>query len=288
MVSGSGNSRLKSNKGNKIEFAKDSKQATLAVVVFVLFLFSVAYSGIKAYKESHPQPVVNNNIATNNTDPNPADSLGMPAQQSPDINNNIPPETPEKLQQSANDIYSQTVNLQNSQPKKMNQNYHSTSEDVDILVKGKTTGKSGKMTYISVDNAGRTDPFLPIEESIAVQRNAQLPSLTAPPETVPYNSEASKVMKTTISGILYDKYSPSAIINIEGADYLVKSGDIINGYRILSISKNNVIVQLGRNVYRAGVGELLSPAELKCNTIANLNKKFGGNNIPISVRKKVY
>ncbi len=83
-----------------------------------------------------------------------------------------------------------------------------------------------------------------------------------------------------------DKYSPSAIINIEGSDYLVKRGDIINHYKVLYIGKNDVIVQLGKNIYKAGVGELLSPTDLNYNTIANLNKKFGGNNVQISVKKK--
>ena len=45
---------------------------------------------------------------------------------------------------------------------------------------------------------------------------------------------------------------------MEGTDYLVRTGDVINNYKILAIYKDNVAVQLGDNIYKAGVGELLA------------------------------
>ena len=91
---------------------------------------------------------------------------------------------------------------------------------------------------------------------------------------------AQKIVTTKVSGIMYDKSNPSAILNIEGADYLVRSGDVINGYKVLSIGKNHVTVQKGSNVYKAGVGQLVTEGQtdVTYNQVANLNKKFGGGN----------
>ena len=76
--------------------------------------------------------------------------------------------------------------------------------------------------------------------------------------------------------VLYDKFSPSAILNIEGSDYLVKQGDVVNNYKVLNIAKDSVTVKLGANVYRAGIGEILTEGSVNYNNVANLNNKFGG------------
>lgn len=154
------------------------------------------------------------------------------------------------------------------------------------MVKKQSRKRSGKMVMISVAESGRSNPFLPAAENYVP--SGHLPYLPPPPETLQTKSDASKVMTTTISGILYDRYSPSAIINIEGSDYLVKRGDVVNHYRVLSIGKTQVIVQLGRNIYQAGVGQLLTKTDMNFNSIANLNKKFGGNSVSINVRKRGY
>ena len=75
---------------------------------------------------------------------------------------------------------------------------------------------------------------------------------------------------------MYDEKNPSAILNIEGEDYLVKTGDNINNYRILSISKDIVTVQLGMNVHKARVGEIISDATVNHNNVYDLHNKFGG------------
>ena len=137
------------------------------------------------------------------------------------------------------------------------------------------------------DNKSKDNPFLPPKiQSITntVQEN-DYSFLLPPPKILPENTEASRIMQTTISGILYDKYNPSAIINIEGVDYLVKRGDVINNYKILAIDTSKVIVQFGKNIYKAGVGQLLSKTNLQYNTVVNLNKRFGGNNVEIKVKR---
>ena len=78
------------------------------------------------------------------------------------------------------------------------------------------------------------------------------------------------------SGILYDKFSPSAILNIEGNDYLVKKGDVVNKYKVLNITQNSVTVKLGSNTYNAGIGEILTEGSVNYNDVSNLSKKFGG------------
>ena len=133
-----------------------------------------------------------------------------------------------------------------------------------------------KMVSLSVDEYGRANPFLPGTESYANTRKYGF-ELMAPPETLSgTESEAAKVMTTKVSGIMYEPKNPSAILNIEGMDYLVRSGDYINNYKVLSISKDLVTVQLGVNVYKARVGEVIPDAEMNYNNVYNLENKFGG------------
>lgn len=193
------------------------------------------------------------------------------------------------MAQDANNIFSQTMNLKGNQNNTANgtrSGIKNNESDIDIMVKKQSRKRSGKMVMISVAESGRSNPFLPAAENYVP--SGHLPYLPPPPETLQTKSDASKVMTTTISGILYDRYSPSAIINIEGSDYLVKRGDVVNHYRVLSIGKTQVIVQLGRNIYQAGVGQLLTKTDMNFNSIANLNKKFGGNSVSINVRKRGY
>lgn len=137
-----------------------------------------------------------------------------------------------------------------------------------------------KMVLVSMEPVGRANPFVPANEAFAqeVVKTNQLPKfeLVDPPMGSDTDSDASKIVTTKISGIMFDKYNPSAIINIEDTDYLVRSGDVINGYKILAISPQTVTVQLGSNVYKAGVGEIVTKEGITYNQVSNLSKKFGG------------
>lgn len=123
----------------------------------------------------------------------------------------------------------------------------------------------------------KTDPFLPYR-NISRTSTLDIPKfdLVEPPEVISTDSDAARVMDTTVSGILYDKYSPSAILNIEGNDYLVKKGDTVNNYKVINIMQDSVTVKLGTNTYKAGIGEILTERTLKQNDVSNLNNKFGG------------
>lgn len=280
----------KKGKKQKIVFAKDYKQAAIAVLVIFLFIANTGYMIIKHFIQESTNPVKNQTAENRghgtNPDLNPDAQPGAPGEGGPQDANNIYNQTLELQKQNQNNPQINTPEAPLSNASAPGQMSATTQDDsIDIMSSTPIPKQKGKRVLISVANSGRSNPFLPAGENFVP---SSLPSLNlpSPPETMPTNSDAGKVMTTTISGILYDRYSPSAIINIEGADYLVKVGDIINHYKILSIGKTQVIVQLGRNVYQAGVGELLSRTSLNQNNIANLNKKFGGNNVSINVRKK--
>ncbi|AOR38375.1 hypothetical protein BHV42_03795 [Candidatus Melainabacteria bacterium MEL.A1] len=152
-------------------------------------------------------------------------------------------------------------------------------DDVSIVADQAT--KNNAMVAMSVEDMGRSDPFLPEGEKVVVKPKPKKPAyanyLMPPPETITVDSTATEVMTTKVSGIMYDKFNPSAILNISGSDYLVRTGDVINGYKILSIGKETVTVQYGSNVYKASVGELFTGEGINFNTVSNLNSKFGSN-----------
>ena len=124
----------------------------------------------------------------------------------------------------------------------------------------------------------KANPFVPYRDLGVKSGRSDVPAsaLIEPPEFVNDNSEAARVMDTIVSGILFDKFSPSAIINIEGNDYLVKKGDAINNYKVLNITPDSVSVQFGKNTYKAGIGEILTEGSLNHNEVSNLKNKFGG------------
>ena len=127
----------------------------------------------------------------------------------------------------------------------------------------------------------KANPFVPYRnigdnDAVVLKNDVPKCDLIEPPEFVEQNSEVAKVMDTTVSGILYDKHSPSAILNIDGNDYLVKTGDTVHNYKVLNILQDSVTVRLGKNTYKAGIGEYLSDGSVTYNDVSNLNKKFGG------------
>ncbi len=157
-------------------------------------------------------------------------------------------------------------------------------DDVEIVSDQNALKNNNSMVAMSVEDMGRSDPFLPESEKVVVKPKPKNFDLMPPPESIVVDSTATDVMATKVSGIMFDSINPSAILNISGADYLVRSGDIINGYKVLSIGRDTVTVQFGSNVYKAGVGELFTGDGINFNTISNLESKFGG--IKNSVNKK--
>lgn len=149
--------------------------------------------------------------------------------------------------------------------------------DDEVSVVADQSAKNSTMVAMSVEDMGRSDPFLPESEKVVVKPKPKFATdLVPPPETISVDTTATEIMTTKVSGIMFDKFNPSAILNINGTDYLVRSGDLINGYKILSIGEDTVTVQYGSNVYKASVGELFTGEGIKYNAVSNLQTKFGG------------
>lgn len=154
-------------------------------------------------------------------------------------------------------------------------------EDMDAinLAENPIAASSSQRSVITIPSGMvKANPFVPYRDLTESGVVNDVPSfnIVEPPETVNEASDAARVMDTIVSGILFDKFSPSAIINIEGNDYLVKKGDVVNNYKIVNITQDSVTVQLGANSYKAGIGEILTEGSLNHNDVSNLKNKFGG------------
>ncbi|MCM1339614.1 MAG: hypothetical protein NC191_08090 [Muribaculaceae bacterium] len=182
---------------------------------------------------------------------------------------------------------------------------------VDLEVDDK---QASKMVSYDVVSIGRADPFMPSDELDAFEDakrsayaeasayNAKIAEIEKlrntvirePDDISPYSfnlpvpptslassdAAAAKITRTKVVGIMYNKTSPSAIINVDDKDYLVRQGDKIIGqeYKVMEINPSWITVNLGSNVYSAAIGELFSKADLdkSQNDLYNLRNRFGG------------
>lgn len=163
-----------------------------------------------------------------------------------------------------------TINLDENLIESENVIDSDNMEDIEI------EANETEMVSFAMEVTGRSNPFLPANEAYTDIRTHGL-DIMAPPNTIASeDSMATKIVSTKVSGILYEPKNPSAILNIEGNDYLVRSGDNINGYKVISIGKELVTVKLGPNVYKAHVGEVITEGTVNYNIEDNLQNKFGG------------
>ncbi len=184
-----------------------------------------------------------------------------------------------------------------------------TSVDLDV-----DTNQASKMVSYDVTSVGRADPFMPSGELDAFDEakraayaeasayNSKIAeiqklknvsyreaddispysfNLPVPPTSLASSeAAAAKITRTKVVGIMYNKTSPSAIINVDDKDYLVRQGDKIIGqeYKVMEINPSWITVNMGSNVYSASIGELFSKADLdkSQNDLYNLRNRFGG------------
>ena len=177
-----------------------------------------------------------------------------------------------------------------------------------------TEPTASKMVSYDVSSIGRADPFMPYGEIQAYEdavnsaiaeanaHNAKVAELQRlknlairePDDISPYNfnlpvpptslapadAAAAVITRTKVVGIMYNANSPSAIINVDDKDYLVRPGDKIIGqeYKVLKINPSWITVGLGSNIYSASIGELFVRDELDSsrNDLYNLKNRFGG------------
>lgn len=174
--------------------------------------------------------------------------------------------------------------------------------------------QSSRMISYDVESLGRSNPFMPYGEYQAYENakrsaiaeanahNAEVARLNSlkgkkireKDDISPYSfnlpvpptslagegSTAAKITQTKVVGIMYNKESPSAIINLDNKDYLVRPGDKIidEKYSVVKINPNWITVSMGANVYSAAIGELFSKEGIETNQtdLYNLKNRFGG------------
>lgn len=191
-------------------------------------------------------------------------------------------------------------------------NQAANAQQANETSNSKTT--TGKMLSLDITNVGRSDPFMPYSEykafedakaraiKEATEHNAEIAklerlkdvrireqddispysfNLPVPPTSLASeDAAASKITKTKVVGIMYNDKNPSAIINIDDKDYLVRQGDKIIGetFTVQKINQSWVTVNLGSNVYSAAIGEEFSKDEVYKyqNDIYDLKHRFGG------------
>ncbi|MCD7780477.1 MAG: hypothetical protein LUH05_07390 [Candidatus Gastranaerophilales bacterium] len=132
------------------------------------------------------------------------------------------------------------------------------------------------------NKATRQNPFKPpIEEkskndSFETLDDVQFEIIEPPTASTP-DENLTRLLQTQISGILYDNESPSAIVNLNGIDRFVKVGDVVSGYKIVSITNDKVQISYKNNSYVAAIGELFTRGSLeKQAAIVNMENKFAG------------
>lgn len=148
-------------------------------------------------------------------------------------------------------------------------------------------GASKGNVIVSIGGEGRPNPFFPFKEKkgsgIKYPGSGNVSfDIIEPPSSLMPDPQAATMMETTISGIMYDTRNPSAIVNVNGTDQLVRRNDKVHGYTILDITKDKVVIKSGTNIYRASVGQSISNEEVSFNEISNLKQKFGGSYSPIA------
>lgn len=145
--------------------------------------------------------------------------------------------------------------------------------------KSKQNTGISKKSIVSIDDRVVINPFLPpVSAPKTTKVKNKNPYYLLPPTELKENSDAKILMNTMVSGIMYDSYSPSAIIQISGTDYFVKKNDIIQGFKIVGINKDSVVIKRGANVYNAKVGQILATLESTNNTgTYDINNRFGGS-----------
>ena len=139
-----------------------------------------------------------------------------------------------------------------------------------------------KKEVIDIKSTGRANPFMPLQKYIAVEIPETVidydkSGLPRPPESYGVQDErTTKMLTIAVSGIMYDETSPSAIITFDGNDYFVQKGDKLDDYRVVDISRNAVTIALGKNLYKANVGEEFKISSNFYGSAQYLSPKQGG------------
>lgn len=171
--------------------------------------------------------------------------------------------TKSSIQQDLNDLTPEA--LEERQIETINQDAEENIPVVNEIesdkIKVSEEEKVEKKEIVKVVPTGRLNPFMPISKYATTsipETNILYDSLDIPkpPKEFPEKDEkTSQLMSIVVSGIMYDEVKPSAIITHDNNDYFVQKGDKIDDFKIIEISKNYVKIALGKNIYKASIGE---------------------------------
>ena len=210
----------------------------------------------------------------------------------------------------------QQPQLQQPQPQAENIGSEQKTEHSSVNINVEDDDIPSGMISYDVTTIGRSNPFMPYNEMAEFERvrnaaiaeanarNAQIAriknlqdyrvreqddispysfNLPVPPTSLDTNTVAAKITRTKVVGIMFNTKSPSAIINVDNKDYLVRPGDKIIGqeYKVVKITPTWVTAAMGSNVYSAAIGELFTKDAIETNQtdIYNLKERFGGRKI---------
>lgn len=288
------------------------KKIIIAVAILVVFLLIVGgIFGIKAAKNKNAEP---QEIASVEAPAEEAAAIDIEAVEGEDStaedgevaidvefennDNTIAQEDSGGLEVPENTSGAESTTSESS----ASENTVSTSESSGLEVPSAETsplaavaGKQNNDTVtISIGDIGRRNPFKPNNEPkpAEMETEIRLPGglvvdreesglnfdVIEPPELGPERADIAKLLQTRVTGILFDSKKPSAIVNIDGADQLIRIGDNLGGFEIISITKNKVVIRDGNNVYRASVGQPLNAEKIQNPVeISNLETKFWGS-----------
>lgn len=130
-----------------------------------------------------------------------------------------------------------------------------SEDDIETPDAKAMLGAEKKQT-VEVQQAGRINPFLPDKKYQSTEISYASSGILNPPTAYGEADEATdKMLSIAVSGIMYDPQKPSAIILYDGNDYFVQKGDKLNDYKVIDISRDYVAIALGKNIYKARVGE---------------------------------
>ncbi len=117
-----------------------------------------------------------------------------------------------------------------------------------------------KKVSIDVKTSSRLNPFLPMSNDFnAVLMASGLDAYVENPP-LQYGDDPSlqELVNISVSGILFDSSSPSAIIRINQTDYFVQKGDKVDEFYISDINRDAVVIKKDANVFSAGVGQMFN------------------------------
>ena len=146
----------------------------------------------------------------------------------------------------------------------------------ELEKKNKLMQDKSRQVVIPVTNGGRVNPFMPYNSALANAKPPEFDLIPPPLEVPEADPFVDNMVSTKISGIMYDSQRPSAIINCGGSDHLVHKGDKVQGYQVIDITKDRVVLKYGANIFRATVGQAIGGNGVVFNEVSNLNRQFGG------------